>query len=540
MADITIPQLKSATSVSGTDVMVISQAGVTKKVEVDKLLSGVRSDLSNISDKVENLSLSVDGSTETSLTSYVTDNNNVFEYIFIKGINYVITSNYPISFGQTIDGEGNVIDSFDGSKSRWEFIATNKAYQFKCYIGSSATNINIIASRNDGIKNEITNIEEEQQILATDITQLSGEVDLIKLGSTGYKIQKTVIDGSSNELDFNLKSGNSYVFKNLHSSSSFVLFLNTIDGQESLGLLNPNWEKTYTASKDGSLTAYCNGTEIYLNISFKNNYSSRLNVLENEVFNGIDINVSSDGTKDFIDIVSAVNHANSLTGYTEKNIILWDSYNDVYAALGGDAWAAQRATLPESNRQNEGLRLEDHVNLIGKNKETIVAFYVSDDYSNEFASCVNPLGNNTLKNIRFTAKNCRYACHDELFGTVDGFTRIVENCTFEMVGYVGTRNSSAQAYGCGSGTNCRYEFKDVIFKTYGVNNNFFIHTNYNINPIRVSMVNCFAEGGNNVFMFSSYGTTDNSNSIAFIGHTNAQIVTRLETPESVNMWEIKH
>ena len=46
MADITIPQLNAATSVSGTDVMVISQAGVTKKVEVDKILSDVRSDLS--------------------------------------------------------------------------------------------------------------------------------------------------------------------------------------------------------------------------------------------------------------------------------------------------------------------------------------------------------------------------------------------------------------------------------------------------------------------------------------------------------------
>ena len=48
MADITIPQLNAATSVSGTDVMVISQAGVTKKVEVDKLLAEVRSDLNEI------------------------------------------------------------------------------------------------------------------------------------------------------------------------------------------------------------------------------------------------------------------------------------------------------------------------------------------------------------------------------------------------------------------------------------------------------------------------------------------------------------
>ena len=32
MADITIPQLNAATSVSGTDVMVISNAGITKMV----------------------------------------------------------------------------------------------------------------------------------------------------------------------------------------------------------------------------------------------------------------------------------------------------------------------------------------------------------------------------------------------------------------------------------------------------------------------------------------------------------------------------
>ena len=43
MADITIPQLNAATSVSGTDLTVISQAGVTKKVEVDKLTEKVLS-----------------------------------------------------------------------------------------------------------------------------------------------------------------------------------------------------------------------------------------------------------------------------------------------------------------------------------------------------------------------------------------------------------------------------------------------------------------------------------------------------------------
>ena len=55
MADITIPQLNAATSVSGTDVMVISQAGVTKKVEVDKLLAEVRSDLNNSHDQIVKL-----------------------------------------------------------------------------------------------------------------------------------------------------------------------------------------------------------------------------------------------------------------------------------------------------------------------------------------------------------------------------------------------------------------------------------------------------------------------------------------------------
>ena len=56
MADITIPQLNAATSVSGTDVMVISQAGVTKKVEVDKLLAEVRSDLNETIGAVNALS----------------------------------------------------------------------------------------------------------------------------------------------------------------------------------------------------------------------------------------------------------------------------------------------------------------------------------------------------------------------------------------------------------------------------------------------------------------------------------------------------
>ena len=55
MADITIPQLNAATSVSGTDVMVISQAGVTKKVEVDKLLAEVRSDLNETASRLKDL-----------------------------------------------------------------------------------------------------------------------------------------------------------------------------------------------------------------------------------------------------------------------------------------------------------------------------------------------------------------------------------------------------------------------------------------------------------------------------------------------------
>ncbi len=73
MADITIPQLNAATSVSGTDVMVISQAGVTKKVEVHKLTEYVNK-IANKALFIPNTFISIsDGTTGTYNGFYASD-----------------------------------------------------------------------------------------------------------------------------------------------------------------------------------------------------------------------------------------------------------------------------------------------------------------------------------------------------------------------------------------------------------------------------------------------------------------------------------
>ena len=124
MADITIPQLNAATSVSGTDVMVISQAGVTKKVEVDKILSGVRSDLSEIETIVEQVKDGGldDGSIElsklsTTLAAYIGSGGEVtnqaddddLENIIINGVPVVREKTTKTHTPETYSGMGRVI-----------------------------------------------------------------------------------------------------------------------------------------------------------------------------------------------------------------------------------------------------------------------------------------------------------------------------------------------------------------------------------------------------------------------------------------------
>ena len=107
MADITIPQLNAATSVSGTDVMVISQAGVTKKVEVDKLLAEVRSDLN---EKIEkNAIKQITGSSETDVMSQKAVSDKLTELTSKYNIESLKKSYNTLADGATITGAKRVM-----------------------------------------------------------------------------------------------------------------------------------------------------------------------------------------------------------------------------------------------------------------------------------------------------------------------------------------------------------------------------------------------------------------------------------------------
>jgi hypothetical protein len=126
-----------------------------------------------------------------------------------------------------------------------------------------------------------------------------------------------------------------------------------------------------------------------------------------------------------------------------------------------------------------GYTLKPYINLIGINRKTCIlkgeqpATVTETDIENNSTIWVN--STNNLENLTITAKNMRYAVHDESSGVNKDWVRNIKNCHIEHYGNeVGTWDSQC-AYGCGISSGAKLYAENTTFKApfapFSVHNN---------------------------------------------------------------------
>lgn len=241
---------------------------------------------------------------------------------------------------------------------------------------------------------------------------------------------------------------------------------------------------------------------------------------------------------DYNSVTEAINYANSLGGVID--IYIYDGVYDVYAEQGGDAWIA---TISHSNGERQGLHLADNVNLYGVGHVEL-RFELPDSVTYDqcrSVSCLNLWNSNTIENIDFYAKNCRYAIHDETNGGNYNIKRVVKNCRLEHLGSADGLWQSPTAMGGGASGGSQYDWINCQFITHKFFQAFSYHTNHNEAPSHFNIDGCVGlcleySGTEQLRSFCAqyYGT-------GHVGRTvfnfksctgNGDVIKRAQTPES--------
>ena len=121
-------------------------------------------------------------------------------------------------------------------------------------------------------------------------------------------------------------------------------------------------------------------------------------------------------------------------------------------------------------------------------------------------SVLNVWRHNTIKNIKITVRNTRYAVHDETNNQYSNNDMKYIDCYFEHLGNKAGVWNSTQAYAAGMGSGGSYHFENCTFKSTTLP--FSMHDNFNVESNRVKISKCtFITGsGEESIRFGSYGT----------------------------------
>lgn len=188
--------------------------------------------------------------------------------------------------------------------------------------------------------------------------------------------------------------------------------------------------------------------------------------------NGVCHNVIPVGTgKIFTNPVFAVEGVNALNDSNKNNVydlIIDSGTYDVITLLGGTPWL-QSLTAAD---YMAGVLPNDYVNLYGIGDCTLsaqIADAVVTPLMSELVSTINLKYNNIIDNIKFIARNVRYACHDETGSTNDSKlhnrVRTVTNCLFNHLGNLSGLWSSTLGYGAGFQYGDKFTYKNCIFSS---------------------------------------------------------------------------
>lgn len=219
-----------------------------------------------------------------------------------------------------------------------------------------------------------------------------------------------------------------------------------------------------------------------------------------------DFTVKKDGSGDFTSLVAAVNAVVGGTAAKPINIYVHSGTYDILAELGGDSWLQ---TVETTNSERQGIIVPDYVNIIGVG-DVRLQLEVPDDKTTantaKRISVLNLWRHNTIKNIKVTVKNTRYAVHDETNNSYHNNDVRYIDCYLEHKGNKSGVWNSTQAYAAGMGSGGNYYFENCTFKSVSIP--FSMHDNFNVESNRVRIVNCtFITGNDDVAIrFGSYGT----------------------------------
>lgn len=209
---------------------------------------------------------------------------------------------------------------------------------------------------------------------------------------------------------------------------------------------------------------------------------------------------------DFSTLTEAIKALGSGSADNPITLYIHSGEYDILQELGGDSFLR---TVESTNSERQGIEVPDYVNIIGVG-DVRLKMDVPDDKTTRATSSrisvLNVWRHNTIKNIKITVRNTRYAVHDETNNQYANNDVKYIDCYFEHLGNKSGVWGSTQAYAAGMGSGGNYYFENCTFKSVAIP--FSMHDNFNVESNRVKISKCtFITGNEDVAIrFGSYGT----------------------------------
>lgn len=176
------------------------------------------------------------------------------------------------------------------------------------------------------------------------------------------------------------------------------------------------------------------------------------------------ITVKKDGSGDFTTIRAAVDSISNAS--SKRNPYVIEVYEGTYNVFDdySDEEILSAGTSHYTDSSFVGIKLTDGISMrgVGTKEKIIIHGEVSTTYDEALRnnlSTLNLQGTSTIENITVTAKNIRYAVHDDFTG--ESTYRTVKNCNFN--GENLTSGTDRRSYGLGQRTNGHAYFENCDF-----------------------------------------------------------------------------
>lgn len=209
---------------------------------------------------------------------------------------------------------------------------------------------------------------------------------------------------------------------------------------------------------------------------------------------------------DFSTLTEAIKALGSGSADNPITLYIYSGEYDILQELGGDNFLRE---VENTNSERQGIEVPDYVNIIGVG-DVRLKMDVPDNKTTQNTSkrisVLNAWRHNTIKNIKITVRNTRYAVHDETNNQYSNNDMKYIDCYFEHLGNKAGVWNSTQAYAAGMGSGGSYHFENCTFKSTTLP--FSMHDNFNVESNRVKISKCtFITGsGEESIRFGSYGT----------------------------------